>query len=267
MNTIEHTDNAHMLAQLMGPLAHAYLISGNDSGQRRALAERIARSLVCNAAGAKRPCNACAACEKARRGIHPDVLVRGPAEGKKEIPVAIVRGMVADAPTLPNEADAKVYIVEEADSLNPNAQNAFLKLLEEPPSFVTFLLIAENPLALLPTVRSRCVHLGLTPGTGQAEVEGQAREMADALFAALHGGGEELLRFCVGLEKAERQTLAAFVETCHTELVSALGKQGADRAQLIRAVDLFDSLRTDLRFNVGTGHISGKILATLIHAI
>ncbi|MCL2563825.1 MAG: hypothetical protein FWE08_07310 [Oscillospiraceae bacterium] len=256
----------HIHPQLSGPLAHAYIISGDDASQRRTLADRMARSLVCDAVSIARPCEGCAACEKANRGIHPDIQIVGPAEGKREIPVATVREMVADAPTLPNEAPAKVYIVEEADTLNPSAQNAFLKLLEEPPSFVTFLLLAENPLALLPTVRSRCVSLSLVPtdDVGGGVLDTSTQELVDGFRKAFTSGGMDLLQFCVALEKTERSTLVAFVETCHAELIAALGKRDSDRGELIRAVDLFDSLRTDLRFNVSTGHISGKILATLI---
>ena len=267
MNITELTGNAHIKAQLSGTLSHAYIISGDDVAQRRTLADVIARSLVCDASDAdKRPCNACAACEKARRCIHPDILRRAPAEGKREIPVATVREMVADAPTLPNEARSKVYIVEEADTLNPSAQNAFLKLLEEPPSFMTFLLLAENPLALLPTVRSRCVHLGLAPETDveSGVLDVPAQELVHAFTEALRRGKSDMLTFCVSLEKTERQTLVAFVEACYTELAASLGKSEANRAEHLKVVELFDSLRTDLRFNVNTGHISGKILATLI---
>ena len=265
MNTSELVGNAHILAQLRRPLAHAYLISGDSETRRKTLADYIARTLICNRADGERPCDACAACDKVRRGIHPDMLVRGLIEGKKEIPVATIREMAAEAPTLPNEAEAKVYIVEAADSLNHSAQNAFLKLLEEPPSFVTFLLLAENPLALLPTVRSRCVHLALTPEVAETRAaEAEARALADTFFAVLHGSELDLLSFCVSLEKVERQILTVFTALCHAELTTALGKAGADRVRLMKAVDLMDSLRTDLRFNVGAGHISGKILATLL---
>ncbi|MCL2588452.1 MAG: hypothetical protein FWD84_03485, partial [Oscillospiraceae bacterium] len=185
--------------------------------------------------------------------------------GKRDIPVATVREMVAEAPTLPNEARNKVYAIEQADSLNPSAQNAFLKLLEEPPSFVTFLLLAENPLTLLPTVRSRCVQLSLTPEeTADPELEGKVRELVDGFQAALRADKLQLLQFCVGLEKTERETLRVFIEACHRELATALGREQADRVRLLKAVDLFDSLRTDLKFNVSTGHISGKILAALV---
>ena len=266
MNITGFSGNAHIRAQLQGPLTHAYLISGESAAERRALADLMARALVCDSSGGERPCNACIDCEKTRRGIHPDVMLRGPAEGKAEIPVATVREMVQDAPTLPNEAERKVYIVFDADGLNQSAQNAFLKLLEEPPSFVTFLLLAENPLALLPTVRSRCVHLGLAPESASESdaPSPEVQELVDAFFKAFDRGGLDLLPFCVGLEKAERQTVVDFVAACHARLVAALRQRAADRAKLIKAVDLFDSLRTDLQFNVGTGHISGKILATLV---
>jgi len=272
MNTNEfhQSSSARIWAELQkGPLAHAYLISGEDAEQRRALAEMMARSLICTATGKARPCETCASCVKAQRGIHPDVLVQRPAEGKTEIPVATVREMVRDAPTLPNEAPGKVYIVEEADCLNSSAQNAFLRLLEEPPSFVTFLLLAENPLALLPTVRSRCIHLGLAPEEREQGLSGaptaEVQALVERFFRARTGGALDLLSFCVDLEKVERQTLFAFVAACHTELARALGqRRTTDRAALIKAVDLFDSLRLDLRFHVGGGHISGKILATLI---
>ncbi|MCL2568884.1 MAG: hypothetical protein FWE12_05550 [Oscillospiraceae bacterium] len=267
MNTTNLMGNAHIKAQLAGPLAHAYLISGEETAQRRILADLMARSLICEAADRARPCGVCPPCEKAARGIHPDIQVRGPIEGKTEIPVAAVREMVAEAPILPNEADRKVYIIESADSLNPSAQNAFLKLLEEPPSFVTFLLLAENPLALLPTVRSRCVHLSLTPDAGDSALDIPPEEIAELvnnLQTALRQGGLPLLQFCVSLEKLERAHLTAFIETTHRTLVRSLAQTKTDRAQLIKAIDLFDSLRTDLRFNVSAGHISGKILATLI---
>jgi len=265
MNTTGYTGNARIQAQLQGPLTHAYLISSEKAAERQALADLMARALVCDAPDVERPCNVCMACDKASRGIHPDIIYRAPAEGKAEIPVATVREMVQDAPTLPNEAERKVYIVEEADGLNPNAQNAFLKLLEEPPSFVTFLLLAENPLALLPTVRSRCVHLGLAPEIYEAPVvDGEVQALVDGFLAAVAKGGVDMLPFCIGLEKVERQTLLAFVPACYAALVAALGREAADRSALLEAAALFDSLRTDLQFNVGTGHISGKILATLI---
>jgi len=263
MNMSGFTGNARIRETLGDKLGHAYLISGSEADERRTLASIVARSRICQSESA-RPCNTCAACEKAKRGIHPDIL-RIDREAGKEIPVAAIRQIVQDAATLPNEAEHKVYIIEEADALNQSAQNAFLKILEEPPSFVSFLLLAENPLRLLPTVRSRCVHLSLVPDAEvSASEEGEARELAEAFWDAYTSDGLDLLHFCVGLEKTERQVLEGFVEACYMRFVASFGQGDVSPAKLQTGVRLFDSLRDDLRFNVSTGHISGKILATLL---
>jgi len=263
MNMSGFTGNARIVESLRGPLGHAYLLSGSEAEARCALAQIMARSLICQASG-ERSCNLCPACDKATRGIHPDILLIK-REDKKDIPVAAIRQIVQDAPTLPNEAEHKVYIVEEADFLNQSAQNAFLKVLEEPPSFVTFLLLAKNPLSLLPTIRSRCVHLSLAPEAGSSsELEGNVQALADGFFEAFRAGGLDFLHFCVELEKTERQILDGFVDACYTGFVEALGRGEGDRIRLQTGVALFDNLREDLRFNVSTGHISGKILATLL---
>jgi len=263
MNMTELRGNARIKETLSGELGHAYLISGAEADERRTLAGILARARMCQSER-KRPCNTCVACEKARREIHPDILsIR--REAGKDIPVSMIRQVVFDAATLPNEAAHKVYIVEEADALNQSAQNAFLKILEEPPSFVTFLLLAENPLYLLPTVRSRCVHLSLTPDADSSTADaGEAADLAEAFWRAYEHGGLDFLHFCVGLEKTERLVLEAFIEACYMHFVTHLGQVGANRTRLQTGVRLFDSLRDDLRFNVSAGHISGKILATLL---
>ena len=269
MNMISFPAGVRLAARLEGPLGHAYLISGDNTETCKGLAALMARSLVCVGSG-ERPCDGCVACEKAQRVSHPDIMTVTPAEGKREIPVATVRQVVTDAPTLPNEAERKVYIISPAEAMNPSAQNAILKVLEEPPSFVTFLLLAENPLALLPTVRSRCVALTLTPagtdGVPQASSP-EAEELVEEFLTAFHAGGLELLQFCVGLEKAvkeDRGILVAFVELGYAGLVAGLAGAAGTRQRQMRAVTLFDSFKDDLKFNVSPGHISGKMLATLI---
>ena len=261
MNMTGFTGNARIAEMLQGSLGHAYLISGPEQAECRALADIIAGALVCQSTGA-RPCNACLHCEKAKRNIHPDIAVVR-REDKKEIPVAAIRQIVHDAPTLPNEAEHKVYIVEEADALNQSAQNAFLKILEEPPRFVTFLLLAENPLSLLPTVCSRCVHLSLVPEVHtSSEDDDEIADMAEIFYKAYQIGGLELLHFCVDLEKTDRQVLEGFIEAAYAKFAEDLGRGHTDKHTLQAGLTLFDSLRDDLRFNVSAGHIAGKILAT-----
>ena len=145
---------------------HSYIISG-DGDAARSRAREMAAAALCESSGAK-PCRACRHCRKvfqgAFPGIHPDVaLVERAADksGKlrREITVDQIRALAVDAAVLPNEADGKVYIFPEADTMNIAAQNAFLKLLEEPPPNWMFILVASRLERLLPTILSRVIQL------------------------------------------------------------------------------------------------------------
>ncbi|MFQ7854846.1 MAG: hypothetical protein ACLRIS_06695 [Flavonifractor plautii] len=145
-------------------LSHAYILSGPAGSGKRTLAGLLAAALVCDRRGGALPCLSCAGCRKAEGGIHPDIVRVG--DDGKDISVAQVRALRADAYIRPNEAERKVYILENAQTMNASAQNAMLKLLEEGPAYAAFLLLTDNAAALLPTVRSRCEHLPLSPSPG-----------------------------------------------------------------------------------------------------
>ena len=121
----------------MEKMMHSYIISG-DGDAARSRAREMAAAALCESSGAK-PCRACRHCRKvfqgAFPGIHPDVALIERAADKsgklrREITVDQIRALAVDAAVLPNEADGKVYIFPEADTMNIAAQNAFLKLLE-----------------------------------------------------------------------------------------------------------------------------------------
>ena len=112
-------------------LSHAYILSGPAGSGKRTLAGLLAAALVCTGGG-ERPCLSCPGCRKALAGIHPDIVRAG--DDGKDISVAQVRQLRADAYIRPNEADRKIYILENAQTMNPSAQNAMLKLLEEGPA-------------------------------------------------------------------------------------------------------------------------------------
>ncbi len=144
-----------------GKLAHFYLISGPAGSGKRTLAKLLSAAAMCQSAD--RPCLHCPSCRKVRNGVHPDVIfVEDPEH--KTVPVRIIRQMRDDVFVRPNEGEKKVYIFSQEMGLE--GQNALLKILEEPPAYGLFLLLAENPEKILPTVRSRCVELkmqGLEP--------------------------------------------------------------------------------------------------------
>jgi len=238
----------------MEKLLHAYIISGPEALTLQR-AREMAAGALCESAG-KKPCGVCRHCRKVLGDIHPDVafLRRLPdTSGKlrKELVVDQIRTLSIDAPILPHEAASKVYIFPDADTMNTNAQNAFLKLLEEPPSFVRFFLCTEKPGQLLETVRSRC---GLVRLGGETERDAEAESRAESYLRAL-GDPAELLRCCAALEKLDNQQALAFVRSAR-ELAP---RTVTDPAALL-ALEAFLAKAGDyLRSAVGVKHVMGYL--------
>ncbi len=150
---------------LQKKLSHAYLLEGSAGTGKHMLALRIAAALACEHAdddSAPLPCMQCAACRKILSGNSPDVIYINRKE-KATLGVEEIRGLKSDVYIPPNDLDVKIYIVEDAHLLTEQAQNAFLLTLEEPPSYVLFLLLCESTSALLETVRSRAPTLRTEP--------------------------------------------------------------------------------------------------------
>ena len=142
-------------------LSHSFLITGPKGSGRHTLALILAAAMQCTA-GDSRPCGECRQCRKVLSGVHPDVITVDDAE-HKGVAVSVVREARDDLYIKPNEGRRKIYLFPRAKDLNLSGQNALLKVMEEPPEYGAYLLLAENPAQLLPTVRSRCVELTLTP--------------------------------------------------------------------------------------------------------
>ena len=144
-------------------IPHAILIDGDVGTGRHTLANILSRSVVCT--GEAVPCNQCENCRLSAKSCHPDISVVAPLEGKKTITVSQIRELKTNAYVKPNMSDKKVFIIDFADTMNAESQNALLKVLEEPPESTVFILICESKAALLDTVISRCVTFSLTVPT------------------------------------------------------------------------------------------------------
>ena len=139
-----------------GHISHCYLISGPEGSGKRTLSRLLAAAILCT--GRDKPCGVCVPCRKVLDGNHPDYIAVDDPE-KKTVPVELIRQARADMFIQPNESEHKIYEFPRAQDMGLPGQNALLKVLEEPPAYGVFLLLADNPDKLLPTVRSRCTEL------------------------------------------------------------------------------------------------------------
>ena len=143
-----------------GHIAHFYLICGPEGSGKHTLARLLAAAILCR--GTVSPCLSCTPCRKVMEGNHPDFITVDDPE-KKTVPVELIRQARSDIYIQPNESDHKIYLFPRAQDMGVPSQNALLKILEEPPKYGVFILLADNPERLLPTVRSRCTLLQLKP--------------------------------------------------------------------------------------------------------
>jgi DNA polymerase-3 subunit delta' len=137
--------------------AHAYLLHGPAGIGKRALAERLMASLLCQRPEGLDACGQCKSCMLLAAGSHPDNYVLEPEEADKAIKVDQVRELVSFVVQTAQMGGRKVVLIEPVESMNINAANALLKSLEEPSGNTVLLLVSHQPSRLLPTVRSRCV--------------------------------------------------------------------------------------------------------------
>lgn len=247
-------------------LSHAYIISSPSDTARSQAASRLATAMVCSGQGA-RPCKICRNCRKADSGVHPDIIIlekqTDDKPGKpKEIYVDQVRSIISDAYVLPNEAEKKVYIIRYADTMNKGAQNAILKLLEDPPAHVGIILCVGNAGALLDTVRSRCVELGANGKEEEPDAECVAGAK-EYLAIAAAGDTAQLIRFCYAREKSDASQAIGFAECAKAMLTDMLSMRapdmGLDRKQMLDIILLMKKALDYLRFNVGVKHVFGMI--------
>ena len=220
-----------------GRVGHAYLLVGE--GAEWAAHALIAR-LLCERG---RGCGACAPCRKLRHGSHPDV--RWLKRSGKRIGIDQVRELHQDARYPPLEAPRKVYAIEEAEALSPEAANSLLKVLEEPPAYVVFLLLART-LAVLPTVLSRCQVLKLRPPSADElrerwRARGYAPEEAEYLLALVRGAPRRLSRLWVDppeeplkRREAARRALAALKGAQLVEFLAQAEDEVARREAALR---------------------------------
>ena len=168
VNFIGNKKVADLLCNMIknNKLSHSYLFYGAKGLGKTTLAQAFAQAILCENKKDGHACGECLACKKVFSFNHPDVIfVTEPDKKKKGISIDTVRQMRADAIIKPNESNYKIIVLENVENMSMGAINALLKIVEQPPLHVIFILTCENSYAIAETIRSRCICLELNPVT------------------------------------------------------------------------------------------------------
>jgi len=226
-----------------GRLQRTLLVHGPAGSGKGAFVDDLLALLFCQAAEGERPCNACGGCRQARSRTHPDLVVGSPERWREERStgesiVAAARSWLADSAGAPIAGERRVILIEGVDRANEQTQNALLKALEEPTSRHMFVLVADEPTRVLPTIRSRsqALRVGSVP---RAELvdwlvdrERLPIDQADAL-ARIAGG---MAGTAIGYARSPH--LVDWRRRTQRELLGLLNRGRADRFGSVR--DLLD---------------------------
>ena len=156
-------------------LPHALLFQGPEGSGQRSVAAELAKAVFCENKNGLESCDTCYHCRQVDKNSHPDYFVLELSKDSRELKVEEIRDLISRANFKPFSAQAKVFVIDPADRMNPIAQNAFLKTLEEPLGRTVFILISQNPQQLLPTIRSRVQTLHFVP-TGAWEEQSTSEQ-------------------------------------------------------------------------------------------
>lgn len=163
----EHMQNALKTDKI----SHAYIIEGEEGSGKEFIAKVFAKAMQCEhkneRSGYIEACNECSSCVKALSDNHPDIITI--VREKASIGVDEIRQKLRDDVSIkPYESKHKIYIIPEGEKMTPQAQNALLKTLEEPPSYISIIILTNNLNAFLPTILSRCIVLPMKPARDES---------------------------------------------------------------------------------------------------
>lgn len=261
----------------MKKISHAYIIAGERSSGKEFIAKIFAAALQCEKGGVE-PCGQCRSCKQADSQNHPDII-RITHEKPNSIGVEDIRGQInSDVGIKPYSSPYKVYIMNEAEKMTVQAQNALLKTLEEPPAYAVIILLTTNAEALLPTIISRCVVMHMKPAPDEAIKKYLMEEMgipdykADMCIAFARGnvGKARLLARSEDFDKIREEavTLLKYIRDMEiSDIVSAIKKIGEYQLDIHDYLDIFSIWYRDALLFKATNDVNHLIFKDEIQYI
>ncbi|MGN0402395.1 MAG: DNA polymerase III subunit delta' [Acetatifactor sp.] len=269
----EHLQNAISA----GKVSHAYIINGEKSSGKEYIAKVFAMALQCEK-GEKEPCQECHSCKQALTDNHPDII-RVTHEKPNTVSVDDIRTQVNnDVGIKPYKGPYKIYIINEAEKMNAQAQNAILKTLEEPPEYVVILLLTANVNAFLPTILSRCVVMNMRPVADalmkkylmeQLQVPDYKADVCVA-FARGNVGKAKALASSEDFEnvKGEALSLLKYIKDMElNEILSAIKKALEYKLEINDYLDIFSVWYRDVLLFKATNDVNHLVFREEIQAI
>lgn len=160
----DHIKEHFKSSLLSDKVSHAYLITGEVAAGKAFIADIFAQALLCqDRVDGYNPCGKCHPCIQAITKNHPDIIYVTHAKPNVVSVDDIREKIISDIDLKPFSSKYKIYIMNEAEKMTPQAQNALLKTLEEPPEYAVILLLSTSKTSLLPTILSRCIQLDMRP--------------------------------------------------------------------------------------------------------
>ena len=251
-----------------GSLSHAYLITGKKGMGKKELAKLVCLEVFCREKRNGRACGNCPDCKKVLSGNHPDIL-RIRHEKPHLISVDDIREQVSDTVGIrPYEGGKKIYIIDEAQKMNIQAQNALLKSLEEPPEYVLMFLLCDDERMLLDTIRSRCImvrpeQIGrevIRAGLEEKGADPDAAQIA-AAFSAGNPGRALELAFSEDFRKIYRTVvdLCRNLRTMDAAQRNSIARELAEENKPELVLELIEDWYRDLLYCRITGSAEGCI--------
>lgn len=241
---------------------HAVIIEDKDSARALNCALTVAKIVLCDSKNSK-PCDKCKNCIKMNSKSHTDVTVIEPEKEGAAIKTETVRKIRQDAYVLSCEGKEKFYIITEADFMTIQAQNAFIKILEEPPKNVIFIIICKAALSLLSTVRSRCqIYFSseISGANGEDDTEKLAQKIVDA------NSENDVLKIMNLISSApnDRSYLKKLSEDLSEKLIYKFANSGIGFEKMDQMIDELSYLIRISNNNININLFKCRMMAVLI---